>query len=549
MIPNSTLLNMEPFYSSPSVMLIVFIPFSLSDVALDLASAYQCLPYFQHILELLLHQVLEEEATSKYPIPDPLLPQVTAFVEQFPHFLDVVVQCTRKTEVTWWRYLFCALGRRPKDIFDHAISLEQLDTAASCLVILQNSETQATCKQCALLLLETAIKQSQWHHVRDLMRFLKATTLPANSTDVISEVDAFVEHIKCRFLQEGAWKSLEEIFANLSPPSHLQVSILTIQNGLPEPVEALNSLLPQWLLANREHVMDVDDWPRCFLHLYTDFSWFLPIGIQKEDVLACTQKRPGFAQAVNGMKADSTVTFETYSPVWHYNIAKEAPTFSQALQAQQQVHLLLNHLLSVVHELKPLTTESFFGPSEEALFCWTLIVAILQLDKEAIISVFSLLFKMDVNLVNGTDAVPSSSSSSPLTRLLHRILNGIEALERLSSANPRANPEYSNFFTGLKPIIRRIVQPFMEPKHPIAMESRSTGQPCTCSDSNLENKECPSAKGKAEKRMVVPILTSSSMQTLRSQDHVAADFESAADEYLVNGGSVGGRQSSSCTVS
>uniref|UniRef100_A0A0R3WPD8 Protein RIC1 homolog n=1 Tax=Hydatigena taeniaeformis TaxID=6205 RepID=A0A0R3WPD8_HYDTA len=120
---------------------------NLSDVAFDLASAYQHLPYFQHILELLLHQVLEEEATSKYPIPDPLLPQVTAFIEQFPHFLDVVVQCTRKTEVTWWRHLFCALGRRPKDIFDHAISLEQLATAASCLVILQNSETQATCKQ------------------------------------------------------------------------------------------------------------------------------------------------------------------------------------------------------------------------------------------------------------------------------------------------------------------------------------------------------------------------------------------------------------------
>lgn len=30
--------------------------------------------------------------------------------------------------------------------------------------------------KCALILLETAIKESQWHHVRDLMRFLKATS-------------------------------------------------------------------------------------------------------------------------------------------------------------------------------------------------------------------------------------------------------------------------------------------------------------------------------------------------------------------------------------
>lgn len=62
--------------------------------------------------------------------------------------------------------------------------------------------------------------------------------------------------------------------------------------------------------------MDVDDWPRCFLHLHTDFNWFLPIGVQKEVVLARTQKRPGFAQAVNGTKVDSTVTLETHSPVW-----------------------------------------------------------------------------------------------------------------------------------------------------------------------------------------------------------------------------------------
>lgn len=97
---------------------------------------------------------------SHFFLVDPLLPQVTAFIEQFPQFLDVVVQCTRKTEVTWWRHLFCALGRRPKDIFDHAISLEQLDTAASCLVILQNSETEATCKQArSNILSDTCLSQ------------------------------------------------------------------------------------------------------------------------------------------------------------------------------------------------------------------------------------------------------------------------------------------------------------------------------------------------------------------------------------------------------
>ncbi|CAG9795841.1 unnamed protein product [Diatraea saccharalis] len=141
--------------------------------AWEIARSCAQLPYFPHSLELLLHEVLEEEATSKEPIPDAQLPSVIEFVHEFPVYLQTVVQCARKTEIALWAYLFSAAGK-PKELFQECLQRKMLDTAASYLIILQNLESSAVSRQLATQLLDTALQLERWDLARDLVRFLRA---------------------------------------------------------------------------------------------------------------------------------------------------------------------------------------------------------------------------------------------------------------------------------------------------------------------------------------------------------------------------------------
>ncbi|XP_054278779.1 guanine nucleotide exchange factor subunit Rich isoform X2 [Macrosteles quadrilineatus] len=141
--------------------------------AWEIARGCSALPYFSHSLELLLHEVLEEEATSKEPIPDAQLPSVVEFIQEFPVYLETIVQCARKTEIALWPYLFAAAGK-PKDLFHECLVNKQLDTAASYLIILQNMESSTVSRQYATMLLDSTLESGKWELSKDLVRFLKA---------------------------------------------------------------------------------------------------------------------------------------------------------------------------------------------------------------------------------------------------------------------------------------------------------------------------------------------------------------------------------------
>lgn len=92
----------------------------LEEEALHFGNSFQSLEYFSHAQEVLLHQVLEEEADkkSRYDPTTALLPLIVRFYENYysDFYLDVIVRCARKTEVSHWGFFFSVVGD-PKILF------------------------------------------------------------------------------------------------------------------------------------------------------------------------------------------------------------------------------------------------------------------------------------------------------------------------------------------------------------------------------------------------------------------------------------------------
>lgn len=142
--------------------------------ARKIAESCQSLPYFAHCFELLLHEVLEEEATSPVPLPDPMLPQVVEFIKKFSVYLETVVHCARKSELSMWSHLFDerAVGN-PMRLFRECLDKKRLDTASSCLIILQSLDKNIVSQKMVRELIKAAKEDPKYEHlVEELENFL-----------------------------------------------------------------------------------------------------------------------------------------------------------------------------------------------------------------------------------------------------------------------------------------------------------------------------------------------------------------------------------------
>ncbi|KAI9762676.1 MAG: hypothetical protein M4579_000294 [Chaenotheca gracillima] len=144
-----------------------------SPAALHLCHRYRHLQYFAHALEILLHDVLDAAVDGDLPEQSNLLPSVTSFLSSFPEFLDIVVQCTRKTEVRSWKTLFSCLPP-PQDLFEESLQKNLLKTAGGYLLILHTLDELGSNSGHIAQLLLRAKEAEDWELCKELARFLMA---------------------------------------------------------------------------------------------------------------------------------------------------------------------------------------------------------------------------------------------------------------------------------------------------------------------------------------------------------------------------------------
>lgn len=149
-----------------------------------LAEQYQGLEYFAHGLEMLLHRVLDEEVDTSPTPEEAVLPRVLSLLSSFKEYLDIVLQCTRKTEVRQWKTLFAYLPPAG-ELFEESLQRGSLKTAGGYLIVLHTLEEMDAAAEQSVRLLTRAMGEGDWDLCKELARFLVALD---DTGEVLQEV-------------------------------------------------------------------------------------------------------------------------------------------------------------------------------------------------------------------------------------------------------------------------------------------------------------------------------------------------------------------------
>ena len=147
-------------------------------------------------------------------------------------FLFFVGRCARKTEVALWPHLFAVVGS-PRALFTECLSMKDLETAATYLLILQNLEPPSIAQNHATLLLDAALDTCSWELAKELSRFLRTIGTYSRSVFfLIMFKDFWAQHVflfshflrSGRIVRDVATSNSVRPLRDLAPvPAHQQI--------------------------------------------------------------------------------------------------------------------------------------------------------------------------------------------------------------------------------------------------------------------------------------------------------------------------------------
>jgi len=233
-------------------------------LAAAIAAQFAPVPHFAHSLELLLHETLDRDDRSRD------LATVVDFLRPWPPFAKVVASCARKMDVRYWHRLFTCVGP-PQPLFDAALEVADVETAASYLRILAYLDGVQAAKRAGLRLFSLALDDNDLELVSDLARFLDPPEVqPDESPD--SDAAQAQEMLMARHARQ--------LLGRLDLVGLLRFAAAVRR----DPV--------RWFRRERDRACLVTDWATSLRVLHTQFGIPLPASLPPSSSRATTRRLP-----------------------------------------------------------------------------------------------------------------------------------------------------------------------------------------------------------------------------------------------------------------
>ncbi|KAL7754241.1 WD40 repeat protein [Sorochytrium milnesiophthora] len=249
----------------------------MASMAVAFINQYAHEPHLEHALEMLLHGVWEKESdTSAGYGPDAILPDVIRFLRLFPSYLDVIVNCVRKTELSLWDYLFSIVGS-PRALFEECIVRGKLRTATSYLVVLHNLESHS---------ISSKVGPSPGLCL-ELVRFLSSVGGPGTGIRLWETMESGSKEDAATQLQRSTSThvSLSNSTDRAGPQYHLEILVSRHARTLLTQyrirafynlVKAIGFPVERWIRKERNRSAHVYDHSAALKMAHKEFNWTLP---------------------------------------------------------------------------------------------------------------------------------------------------------------------------------------------------------------------------------------------------------------------------------